>query len=248
MRTSSPRIARVIAVFRPPRARPARARCSGGGAHSRTRLRARGVAVVMVMAVAVGHAARDERNARHASRIRTRAASPRIARVVAGSIPPARTCARAAAAALARSSPDRAHAVWRWRWRWRSVTSRATRVTHATRVDRHARARAHHHRFARVISVFRSPRARPARARCCGGGARLIARSLDRAHTEWRWRWRWRSVISRVMRVTHTRTHAITAHRARHHRPLSRCQPCARAAFARSLMCCCARRHVAHRT
>ena len=34
MRTSSPRIARVIAVFRPPRARPARARCSGGGARS----------------------------------------------------------------------------------------------------------------------------------------------------------------------------------------------------------------------
>ena len=33
-RTSSPRIARVIAVFRSPRARPARARCSGGGARA----------------------------------------------------------------------------------------------------------------------------------------------------------------------------------------------------------------------
>ena len=49
-RTSSPRIARVITVSRPPRARPARARCSGGGARSLARLRARGVAVVMVMA------------------------------------------------------------------------------------------------------------------------------------------------------------------------------------------------------
>ena len=65
--TSSPRVARVIAVFRSPRARPARARCSGGGARSLARLRARGVAVVM--AVAVGHAARDARNARRASRI-----------------------------------------------------------------------------------------------------------------------------------------------------------------------------------
>ena len=174
------RFARVITVFRPPRARPARARCCGGGARS-------------------------------------------IAR-----------------------SLDRAHAVWRWRWRWRSVTSRVTRVTHVTRVARHARARAHHHRFARVITVFRPPRARPARARCCGGGARSIARSLDRAHAVWRWRWRWRSVIPRVTRVT--REHVITAHRARHHRPLPRCQPCARAAFARSLICCCVRRHAAHRT
>ena len=84
-RTSSPRIARVIAVFRPPRARPARARCSGGGARSLPRLRARGVAVVM--AVAVGHAARDARNARRASRIRTRASSPRIARVITAPFP-----------------------------------------------------------------------------------------------------------------------------------------------------------------
>ena len=298
-RTSSPRIARVIAVFRPPRARPARARCSGGGARSLPRLRARGVAEVMVMAVAVGHAARDARNARRASRIRTRTPSPRVARVIAGPVPfppAARTRARAAAAALARSL-DRAHAVWRWRWwRWRSVISHATRVTHVKCVARHARARAHHHRFARVITVFRSLRARrPARARCCGGGARSIARSLDRAHAVWRWRWwRWRSVTShathvthvtrvarhararahhhrfarvitvfrpprarprrsldrsiarsrahgvvgdgggvrlhRASRASHTRAHVITAHRARHHRPLPRCQQFARAA------------------
>ena len=114
--------------------------------------------------------------------------------------------ARAAAAALA-GSPDCAHAVWRWRWRWRSVTSRATRVTHVTRVDRHARARAHHHRFARVISVFRSPRARPARARCCGGGARSIARS--RAHGV---------ALAMEVAVGHTARHARNAHtRVRHH-------------------------------
>jgi hypothetical protein len=41
-RTSSPRIARVIAVFRPPRARPARARCCGGGARSLARARGGG--------------------------------------------------------------------------------------------------------------------------------------------------------------------------------------------------------------
>ena len=45
-------------------------------------------------------------------------------------------------------------------WGRRLVTSRFTRVTHGTRVARHARARAHHHRFARVITVFRPPRAR----------------------------------------------------------------------------------------
>ena len=87
-RTSSPRIARAISVFRPPRARPARTRCSGDGAHSPARLRARGVAVVMVMAVVVGHAARDARNAPRASCIYTRASSPRVACVIAGSIPP----------------------------------------------------------------------------------------------------------------------------------------------------------------
>ena len=38
--TPSPRIARVITVFRPPRARPARARCCGGGARSLARAEA----------------------------------------------------------------------------------------------------------------------------------------------------------------------------------------------------------------
>jgi hypothetical protein len=43
--------------------------------------------VAVVMAVAVGHAARDARNARRASRIRMRASSPRIARVITAPFP-----------------------------------------------------------------------------------------------------------------------------------------------------------------
>ena len=110
----APRVTRVYAYvvtahrarhrrFCSPRARPARARCSGGGARSLPRLRARGVAVVM--AVAVGHAARDARNARRASRIRMRALSPRIARVITAPFPDVnhararRSLARSSAAA-----------------------------------------------------------------------------------------------------------------------------------------------------
>ena len=205
-RMSSPRIARVITVFRPPRARPARARCSGGGAHSRARLRARGVAVVMVMAVAVGHAARDARNARRASRIRTRASSPRVARVIAGSIPPARTRARAAAAAALARSLDRARSLWRWRRWWPSVTPLVTRLSCAARRARaHARVitahRARHHRFP-------SPHA-PTRARCDGGGAR----SLDSARAVWRWQWRTVMRTSCVSRASRARARASSSSR-----------------------------------
>ena len=186
------------------------------------------------------------------SRIRTRASSPRVARVIAGSISPARTRARAAAAALARSL-DCAHAVWRWRWRWRSVTSCATRVTHVTRVAHHARRssrartrtssplRTRHYRF-------RPPRVRPARARCCGGGARSIARSLDRAHTVWRWRWRWRSVTPHATCVTRARTRHHRASRASSPPPSPMLTMRARGVRSRSLICCCVRRHAAHRT
>ena len=133
-RMSSPRIARVIAVFFPPRARLARARCSGDGAHSRARLRARGLAVVMVMAVAVGHAARDARNARRASRIRTRVSSPRVARIIAGSIPP-RSHAHARCGGGGARSLDSARAVWRWQLR---TVMRTSCVSRASRVRAHA--------------------------------------------------------------------------------------------------------------
>ena len=65
------------------------------------------------MAVAVGHAARDARNARRASRIRMRASSPRIARVITAPFPDVnhararRSLARSLAHLLLRTSPRR---------------------------------------------------------------------------------------------------------------------------------------------
>ena len=58
--TSSPRIAHVITVFRPPRARPARARCCGGGARSLARAEAEAVG----LGVAFSYTARHARHAR----------------------------------------------------------------------------------------------------------------------------------------------------------------------------------------
>ena len=62
-----------------------------------------------------------------------------------------------------------------------------------------------------VISVrlvshhrFRLPRARPARVRGVGGGARSLldfVRAVWRCG-RWRWRWRWRSGTTRVTRIT----------------------------------------------
>ena len=171
----------------------------------------RACGVALAVEVAFSYIARHARASR-ASRMCACTSSPRIARVITAPLPRCHPCARAAAAAalsrlLARSRARRRR---RWGWGRRSVTSRVTRAKHVTRVARHARARAYHHRFARVITVFRPPRARPARARCCGGGAR----SLARARAVWRWRWRWRSVTPRITRVT--RVTRVT--RARHHR------------------------------
>ena len=91
MRTSSPRIARFITIFRPPRARPARARCCGGGARSLTRARGGGGG-------GVGGGVQLHRASR-ASRARACMSSPRIARVITAPLPRCHPCARAAAAA-----------------------------------------------------------------------------------------------------------------------------------------------------
>ena len=189
----------------------------------RSLARSRACGVALAVEVAFSYIARHARASR-TSRARACTSSPRIARVITAPLPRCHPCARAAAAAalsrlLARSRARRRR---RWGWGRRSVTSRVTRVKHVTRVARHARARAYHHRFARVITVFRPPRARPARARCCGGGARSLARARAVA---WRWRWRWRSVTPRITRVTRARVYVITAHRARHHRPPSPMSP-----------------------
>ena len=220
-RISSPLRARHHRFPSPPRTTGTRALLR----RRRSLARSRACGVALAVEVAFSYIARHARASR-ASRARACTSSPRIARVITAPLPRCHPCARAAAAAalsrlLARSRARRRR---RWGWGRRSVTSRVTRVKHVTRVARHARARAYHHRFARVITVFRPPRARPARARCCGGGAR----SLARARAVWRWRWRWRSVtprITRVTRVTRARVHVITAHRARHHRPPSPMSP-----------------------
>ena len=125
IRTSSLRIARVITIFRPPRARPARARCCGGGARSLARARGGGGG-------GVGGGVQLHRASR-ASRMRICTSSPRIARVITAPLPRCHPCARAAAvAALSRLlACSRA-------WRRRRTVIRTSCVSRASR----ARARA----------------------------------------------------------------------------------------------------------
>ena len=97
--------------------------------------------------------------------------------------------ARGVARSLARSHARHAR-VMSHRSRARDVTSRVVvsisllrcllRAPRVTRVYAYVITahRARHHRFP-------SPRARPARARCCGGGARSLARSRARRRRRW---------------------------------------------------------------
>ena len=67
-------------------------------------------------------------------------------------------------------SLDSARGVWRLRWRWRAVEVAGGYIArHARYARRASRActRTSSLRIARVITIFRPPRARPARARCC---------------------------------------------------------------------------------
>ena len=110
-------------------------------------------------------------------------------------------------------SLDSARGVWRLRWRrWRAVEVAGGYIArHARYARRASRActRTSSPRIARVITVFRPPRARPARARCCGGGAAL-ARSLARAEAE---------AVGLGVAFSYTARHARHARaRARHHR------------------------------
>ena len=188
------------------------------------------------------HVTRVTRAARHAS---TRARHHRASRASSPVPPPPLARARAL---RRRRSLDRSVARTRCgvggggggqlhRAPRASDTPRASLITHAQAhiiTPLHAR----HHRFlfpprttgtsALLRRRRRSLDRSIARTRCGvgdGGGGRLHRARASRA-----------------------RTHAITAHRARLHRPLPRRQPCARAAFARSLICCCVRRHAAYRT
>ena len=112
-----------------------------------------------------------------------------------------------------------------WWWRSRSVTLRVTRVTHTVR---HACVHVSTIYVARVMAVFRPPRARSIGTRAWRRRRRSLARSLDCVHAVWRWRWqwRWRSVpprvhASRTLRdscVTRVRECVIYVRRVRHHR------------------------------
>jgi len=150
-----------------------RAHCGGGGACSLARSRALVVAVTFC-SVRLHRPSRTYARARVRHQRASRASSP-------FSVPPPRTHARAATAlacSLARSRA-RARAV-------RLRCGRSHRPSRAFRAPRVTRAlayvitahRARHRRFP-------SPRARPARAPCSGGGAH--SRTLDCARAVWRW-------------------------------------------------------------
>ena len=150
-----------------------RAHCGGGGACSLARSRALVVAVTFC-SVRLHRPSRTYARARVRHQRASRASSP-------FSVPPPRTHARAATAlacSLARSRA-RARAV-------RLRCGRSHRPSRALRAPRVTRAlayvitahRARHRRFP-------SPRARPARAPCSGGGAH--SRTLDCARAVWRW-------------------------------------------------------------
>ena len=225
MRTSSPRIARVITIFRPPaHDRHARAAAAAALARSLARAEAEAVGLGVAFSYTARHgAARASRTSR-ASRARASTPSPRIARVITVPLPPTRPHARAAtAAALARSI---ARAVCGGcggggggRWRWRAVTSPVTRVTRAAR---HAHVCVRHHRASRASSPFSVP-PRTTGTRALLRRRRSLARS--RARRRRRWGWGWRSVTPRVTRVTRAHVYVTTAHRARHHRPPSPMSP-----------------------
>ena len=117
-----------------------------------------------------------------ASRARMRTSSPRIARTVTVSVPPAHDRHVRATAALARSI-DRARGVALAMAVKEAVGYTARHVRHEKRASL-ACTSTPSTRITRVITDFRSPRAR---ASCGGGGARS---SLDRAHEVWRRRWR----------------------------------------------------------
>ena len=117
-----------------------------------------------------------------ASRARMRTSSPRIARIVTVSVPPAHDRHARATAALARSI-DRARGVALAMAVKEAVGYTARHVRHEKRASL-ACTSTPSTRITRVITDFRSPRAR---ASCGGGGARS---SLDRAHEVWRRRWR----------------------------------------------------------
>ena len=124
-------------------------------------------------------------HAHRASRARMRTSSPRIARIVTVSVPPAHDRHARATTALARSI-DRARSVALAMAVKEAVGYTARHVRHEKLASLVCTSTPST-RIVRLITDFRSPRAR---ASCGGGGAR--SSSLDRAHEVWHRRWRWR--------------------------------------------------------
>ena len=239
----APRVTRVYAYvvtahrarhrrFRSPRAGPARARCCGGGACSLVRAEAEAVGLGVAFSYTARHARHARARARHHRA--SRASSPFL-------FPHAPTRARCDGGGA--RSLDSARGVWRLRWRWRAVEVAGGYIArHARYARRASRActRTSSPRIARVITVFRPPRARPARARAAAAAA--LARSLARAEAE---------AVGLGVAFSYTARHARHARaRERHHRASRASSPffvppvhdrharaAAAAALARSLDC-----------
>ena len=207
--------------------------------------------VAAAVAVAAGWRWRWRSVTPRATRVaRAHTPSPRIARVITAPLPRCHPHARARqrrrrflVCSLARARGGGGGGVGGG-----GRLNRASRVAHTPCVSLVMRAHAHIITASRASSQISVPPAHDRHARAAAAAA--LAQSPDHAHTVWRWQRRWRLVTLSATRVTRARTHVITAHRARHHRPFPRFHPCARAAFARSLICicCCVCRHAAHRT
>ena len=236
-RTSSPCTARVIAVVCFPRARPARAHCGGGGARS--------LALARTLCG-------DGDGGRSVGRLRRAPCTPRAPRITRA-YAHFTTALRACHHRFPFPRTTGTHALRRRRFSLaRSIArtrcgvgdggggcGRLHRASCASRTSLVTLAHTHvitafrplHHRYSppprttgmRALLRQRRSLARSiARTRCGvggGGGGRL--HRMSRA--------------SCASLVTRANAHVNTAYRARHHRPLPRCHPCARAAAAAAL-------------
>ena len=111
----------------------------------------------MAVEIVVGYTARHARRARYASRARTRMSSPCVARVIAVSRPPRARPARALCGG------GGAYSIARTRCGVGIGGGGGGRLHRTSRAPCASRKRTHTH--AHAIAVFRSPLARPERAR-----------------------------------------------------------------------------------
>ena len=221
-RTSSPRIARVVTVFRSPSTH-ACARCAlRRRSLARSLARSRACGVALAVEVAFSYIARHARHARARSRHRraSRASSPPPFPGVTHTRARQRR-RRCLVCSLARARGGGGGGVGGG-----GRLHRASRVPNTSRASLVTRAHAHIITASRASSPFSVPPAHDRHARAAAAAA--LARSLARVrcgvgggggvqlH---------RASRARVTRVTRARVHVIAAHRARHHRPPSPMSP-----------------------